>query len=228
MNQSLWAAFLALALLAQSTPAAAAEQTRICGRINAFTEPTASAPGSVTIGTRTVAMATSVAFYPRSGVAPPNLGGIGCVTGELGSSGAFITVTAAGHPFMAPYPQCGTVQSFRAATATTAGRIELGGGANESQQTLRIPPGRQLPADSASGHRCFNQELNAQGDLQVTERNLAEESGYGTRPGSGALPFTSTAPFPMEGSGVTAILSFALLAVLLSWHAYTRRSRGPR
>lgn len=167
MNLTIGALLVAVAAtLAQAGTALAGEQTTACGRINAFTDPTASTPGSVTIGGRTFVLATTVVFYPRSGVAPPAVGSVHCVTGELGPSGTFLTVTAVGHPFMPPYPRCGTVRSLRPATPASTGAIEMSG-VGESLQSLAIRAGVALPPDASQGYRCFVQDLTPTGDLVV-------------------------------------------------------------
>lgn len=215
----------AVSFFAQGSPAAAAEQTGLCGRVNAYNAPTTTAPGSLTIGTRTVTIAPGNHFYPSTPVPPPERGVI-CVRGEMNAAGEFVSVLAVA-PLHGPrYPQCGDVLSFRPASSTSAGQIVLGSvPGHVVRTTLSVPVGTVLPADSGTGHRCFTQSLDAGGDLQVTDRDLLEEGRTGPRSGSETLPFTSTSPSGREGLGVAAGLVSALAIVLLSVHAYTTRKR---
>jgi hypothetical protein len=172
----------ALMVLLGASAAMAAEQTELCGRVNAYARPTATAPGSVTIGTRTAGIAAGVT--PSTDPQPT---ATMCVRGELNASGAFTSLTVA--PYIPPYPHCGPVVSFRPATATAAGEIVQA--QDGVRYTLVIPAGLELTAGSDRGYRCFNQELTVSGDLVVAGVQPLP-SGFRTPPASvGRLPSTA-------------------------------------
>jgi hypothetical protein len=224
---------LALLLMASGS-AAAAERTWLAGRINSYARPTATAAGSVTIGTQTYSIAAGVSFAPAS---EPQPGAVMSILAELGPAGE-LTMISAVNPYSPPYPACGPVTSFRAATATETGQIVQTPDGTRRQLTIKA--GIALPSESASGYRCFIQELTAQGDLLVIGAQDLPVGFVTPAPSSAQLPSTASNATPAsanersgppEAPSSTGLLLLAVTLVLASavgiW-ALLRRGRPAR
>lgn len=165
------ALILVVACLAVSSVGVQAQEQRslsACGRINAFTQATASTDGSITIGTRAYVLRAD-ALYSRSGQNIQALG-VGrevCLNGTLDASGAFVQYI--GHGI--PQPYCGRVLELRAPTPTTAGSLVI---QDTGVATFPIPVGTDLsndaPPPSGTTYRCYSLNVDAAGDAYVTGR----------------------------------------------------------
>ena len=162
------AAILVVVLLIVARPAAAdGAETTFCGRINAFAPATATADGSVTIGSRTFLLRAE-ALYSAIGQNRLNLvvGNSVCVGGARDATGAFTEYIA--NPMPSAY--CGTVTSFTPATASTDGSVEI---RDVGIARFTIPRGTAVGADPTGAPRsCFSVGLDARGDAVVTGRVL--------------------------------------------------------
>ena len=185
------AAAAALSMVLLATPAAAdAVVASPCGVVTAFTAPTATAAGSVTIGGTTFTLAAG-AQVPGGGD-PARAFVVGpaqCIAGQLNAAGAFTTFVSS--PMGSTF--CGTVLSFTPATATAAGSITLQNGPNAAM-SLPVAAGTTLQTSQVTGANCFTIAANAQGVGQITGFQGAQ--GGTTAPAAPAaprqLPSTST------------------------------------
>lgn len=110
--------------------ASAAERTGVCGEVMAYTPASATADGSVTLGTRTFvlrAWAQAGAEQNARNIARPNFV---CLEGVRDASGAFTEYLA----WPPPFPFCGTVRTYDPPSGTARGRIVL-----ETRATYELP-----------------------------------------------------------------------------------------
>lgn len=198
----------AILLLGGSLVAFADTRIGACGVVKTFTPATASATGSITIGTRTFAIASGTS---SSNVNPaPKVGEATCLNGTLNPAGQ---LTEFGVLANMPAEFCGTVTAYTPASQTSPGSITV-----SATTTFVVPTGVQLGTDVGSGHHCFALGLTSAGDAQVL-REIAAASPQpataatpapavlGRTPGG--LPSTSTGEaFP------AALLALAVLALL--------------
>lgn len=133
--------------------------TTACGVVRAFTAPTASAPGSIDIGSRHYAIA--------AGVRPPmpgqvNVGAAQCVWGGIDAP---IGPFGAGAEPIEQW-RCGRVRDFAAPTSTAAGHVALLEYWSLGLLSLPIPAGVALPsAMPFDTYRCVVPEVDpASGD----------------------------------------------------------------
>jgi len=205
---------LAVALafvLVCAAPALAESRGFPCGKVTAYTPPTATTPGSIRIGTTT--FATTAGSLPNP---PPPIavGSILCLTGRLDATGAFTSLTTA---TLGEQVVCGTVQAFAPASTTTPGSVTI---LSNASWTLPVRAGVALSAAQATGAQCFKFGVNADGNAEVVGY-----SGPGTPAPVGQLPNTSTRD---SSEGALAILALAgTLLVALRVFAI-RRATGRR
>jgi LPXTG-motif cell wall-anchored protein len=188
------AAALALGLLGSAPALAqAAPSGYPCGRVNAYTAPTATAAGSITIGTTTFDLA------PGSAPATPiAVGSELCIHGPRNAAGAFtaFTVSPMGEGI------CATVVAYTPPTATAAGSITFDTPDN-GRVTLSVRPGTTLSQEQVTGNQCFRTGVNAEGNAEV---NAYLRPGEGAAPAPGQLPSTSTAPITAAAIAALTIL----------------------
>jgi hypothetical protein len=177
-----------------------------CGTVRAFSEPTTTVPGSVTIGTAT--------FTLRSGDQFPSttpLGAAMCINETVTTSGPVLTLIAM------PSPICGEVlgivQSQRGAlidivTTTPELRIALAASASLGF----VFPGRSTVA-------CFEVGLDANGNAVATRvmgATVTAPSAPTPAPISG-LPSTATGGTPAELPALVVAASAAMLVLVSRW-----------
>jgi hypothetical protein len=158
-----------------------------CGVVRTFTAPTASAAGSITIGSQTLAVTAS------DDVAAPVVGTVACTRRGMLTSGP-ITVIA---PM--PVPLCGRVESInRTDGGVTVLLLQIAG--NDPSYRLALRLTGTLPAfvaasidRGASG--CFRSDLDASGNVVVTSLiggGSAPSAPTSSTPPVRQLPSTST------------------------------------
>ena len=217
---------LALTLvLANVAPSAAqVARTDAFGRVLAYTAPTESASGSITIGTRTFTLAPGSAT-PASSVNPPpqvTLGSDVWFSGERNAAGALTTFSV--KPMTSI---CGIVTAFTPSTATSRGSITIG---QTAPVTLPVAAGLTLSQAQVTGNQCFTLAVDAQGDGQVVAHVGPPQGGpAGTTPAAAAsptpgtpreLPSTSTQP------GFGAVFAVVATAALATGALGLRRRRS--
>lgn len=151
-----------------------------CGRVTAFTAPTATTTGSIRLGTTTFTLAAG-----RSDSPPPvAVGSLLCLTGEFNAAGEFLfSITTLGDQVV-----CGAVSAFTPASTTSSGSITVIGARSV---VIPVRPGTTFSQAQTTGSQCFKFDINAEGNAEVI--------GY-AGPGSGGaaalapqrLPSTST------------------------------------
>lgn len=198
-----------LSLLVLSGGSALAETTFTgfsCGRITAFTPPTATAAGSIRIGTTTFVAAPGSLPNP----APPlDVGAVVCLTGRLDANGAFVSLEAG---TLGERAVCGRVTGSTPSSATTAGTLTL---VTNATWILPVRAGVALTPAQTTGSQCFKIEVNAQGNAEVV-------SYGGPVPGGGPLPSTTTdSGNPTPVRALTVVLGAALIAGAL-WRLRAR------
>lgn len=214
MRHAITAVIVAVAAVAASGSAAAAqtvERTIICGTIKAYTPATASAAGSITIGTRTIAIAAGAT---TSNVNPAvQVGADSCVSGTLDGAGQF-TEFGPG-PWDTRY--CGVVSAFTPASSTTEGSLTLG---TTGRVTFRVPRGTSIDAVIGTRDHCFTIALDSAGDAIVTGVEGPAQFGVGGSPPK-SLPSTSTGQQASDSQllwivGAISALTLASLRALRS------------
>jgi hypothetical protein len=152
-------------LLLNAAPAAAQTPTTtvVFGRVLAYTAPTATAAGSITIGTRIFELppgSLALALVPT----PLTIGSDVWFTGLR---------RAAGEPFFvySVRPKsgiCSEVTAFAPSTATTRGSITFG------PQPLPIALGVTLSQAQTTGFQCFSLGVDTRGDAEVVAHDAAQ------------------------------------------------------
>lgn len=172
-------AFLTLALIGPAALVSAQTANGYyCGRVTAYTAPTATTAGSIKIGTSTFQIAAG-ATAERQIVVGPDV----CLQGDRNASGAYtrFTVIPMGHG------ACGAASSYVAPTATQPGRITLT--STQDAFVFGISPGTTLTASQVAGNHCYR--LGVKADTGDAEINAY--SGPWDAPRPSQLPSTSTA-----------------------------------
>lgn len=189
-------------LLATAAPAFAQEVGFPCGRVNAYTAPTDTTAGSITIGTRTfVANAGSLPKPPP----PIAVGAVLCLTGELDASGAFTALTASTFG----EEVCGAVVSSTPALASAGGTLTI---RTNAVWTLPVRAGTTFTSAQLTGIQCFRYELNAEGNAEVVAH--ARVAGATATPSQ--LPSTATAALTVLEGPILSIAAAAALLVILA------------
>jgi hypothetical protein len=195
--------FALLALFALPGGSALAEITFTgfpCGRITAFTPPTATTAGSIRIGTTTFVAVPGSLPNP----APPlDVGAVICLTGKLDANGAFVSLEAG---TLGERVVCGRVAGSTSSSATAPGTLTL---VTNATWILPVGAGVALTPAQTTGSQCFKFEVNAQGNAEIV--------GYrGPVSGGGQLPSTSTDDGnSMPASALVVVLATALIAGVL-------------
>lgn len=194
-------ALLTALLALGAAPAAAQEIGFTCGRVTAFTPSTATADGSITIGTRTFVIRAGAMPNPP----PPIAVGSDFCIGELDATGAL-------NPFRASLLSdtiCGAVVGSGPGTLTLRTNREW---------TLPVRAGLTFTAAQLSGIQCFKTEVNAQGNAEVIAyvgETTGSAPGGTTAPPPRQLPSTSTLdPAPPAWTIALALLLAAGVLVL--------------
>lgn len=200
-------------------PAAAQTVTTYpCGRVTAYTAPTAITPGSITLGTSR--------FELAPGSAPEREFAVGsetCIDGERNATGAYTRVTLTPRALGV----CGVVTAYSAPTASAPGSITLtsAGGA----YTLPVSAGVTLLQAQVTGGQCFGIGVNAQGNAEVlryigvwdgpprpsaTPRGLPSTAVAATDavPRSDGNTYGPTLSVAAGGAAVAAIVAVGILA----------------
>jgi hypothetical protein len=189
---------LAVALTLGSTPALAADIP--CGTATAYTAPTSTTAGSVTIGVSTFVLApgaTSVGAPTGTAPQPPPIGFGTCINGPRNAAGAFTAFSFS--PLNAGI--CGAVSGYVPASASAAGSITLTNGTT-APSTLPIAAGVSLASAQVTGNQCFALGTDGRGSGQVT----GYISPQGSAPATGVpapsapAPTTSTSSVDICGS----------------------------
>lgn len=169
----------AVALLAAAAVPANAQvpPTLECGRVNAFTAPTATASGSIQLGTSTFILAAGSLPNP----AAPNLpvGAIVCLSGQQNAAGEFLAESV-----LVGDTWCGTVTAFAAPTASSRGSLTLTG---NRARTVAVRQGATLTGVQTGATQCFKFAFDGAGDPEIV--------GGATTPAGAPvrqLPSTST------------------------------------
>lgn len=166
----------------------------VCGRVLAYTQSTASAAGSVRIGSRTFPIERGFVYEGDPAGDRTDRTVVGsdvCLTGGLGASGELVTFIT--QPVRSAV--CSTIGSYRAPTATAAGVLVLSITSNPDYMRLLVPPGTNIGDLAPAAHVCVRYAVNSEGDAFVTARVEPTQStpgGTGPRPPVTQLPATST------------------------------------
>lgn len=155
-------------VMSLAVPAVAQESTglSVCGEVKAFTAATATTDGSVTIGSRTFVLKADE-LYSRVGQNAENLqvGRQICLNGSVNAAQEFTQYGA----IRMRSSYCGTVLSFTAPTATTAGSISI---RDLGVAQFTIPSGTDVGTVTVGSRACFLLGLDAAGNAVVTGREL--------------------------------------------------------
>lgn len=192
-------AILTLALLGPAALAAAQTANGYsCGRVTAYTTPTATTGGSIRIGTSTFQLAAGATAERQIGV-----GQDVCLQGDRNASGAYTRFT------VIPMGEgtCGAASSYVAPTSTQPGRLTLT--SVDGALLFGIAPGTEFTASQVTGRHCYR--LGVRSDTGDAEINAyVGPWDAPTTPGPSQLPSTSTAPALGSWQGVaTALLAAA-------------------
>jgi LPXTG-motif cell wall-anchored protein len=206
------AVFMAAMLGLSGAASAETPPMTVCGALGAYYAPTATADGSIVIGSRTHPIVRGAQESSLDPVARQT--GAACITGHVTDMGAFMDYGAG--PMVSS--ACGTVRIYNAPTAIADGSLSLGAA---SSFPLPIPRGTTLPADSASGYRCFSISLNAAGDAVVTGRVAEPTVEVGTAP-----QVSRPQSLPSTGTSSGALI-FVLGSLLLAAGAAVLREARP-
>lgn len=162
-----------------------------CGLVSAWTRPTADNAGSITIGTRTFAIAAGTPYSTVN--AAPVVGQPTCLGGALDGNGSLIEYAA--QPGL---PTClgGVIDRYVAPTATNAGEVHFAVSSpttyTDFSHRFPIPAGTTLPANANDGAHCFTLALAPSGNVIVAGAQLPPQGGLVAR-GPTTLPNTGTA-----------------------------------
>ncbi len=188
--------------MGHSAAAQALERTIVCGTIKAYTPATPSAAGSITVGTRTIAIAQGTT---TSNVNPAvQVGANACVSGTLNAAGQF---TEFG-PGAFDTRYCGVVSAFTPSTSTTDGSLTLG---TTGRVTFRVPRGTSIEAVVGTRDHCFTLDLDPNGDAIVVGVEEGPQVGVGGTPRP--LPSTSTAPGASQWPWILVASALGLIAL---------------
>ena len=186
-----------------------------CGVVKAYTAASATADGSVTIGSRTYVIAAGTAAFDA--LSPGDRNGSRCVSGDTDAAGRFIRLESA-HPYGAvggsgvTYTICGTIADYQAPQGGRDGLLVL----HERGRETIVPTGTQLPltAGPSQGHRCFSGGLNSSGDAIVTGVATVTGPGGSPQPTLPSLPSTSTRTDLSFGPLVVVLITLCTAAFL--------------
>ena len=166
----------------------------VCGRVLAYTPATASMPGSVRIGSRTLPIERGFIYEGDPAgdrVDRTVVGSDVCLTGGLSANGdliTFITQALIGSA-------CSAVGSYRPPSANAPGLLVLAVPGNADYMKVTVPRGTDLGAITPGDSICIRYGVGDDGDAFVTarfERTTPAPGGAGQRPPIAQLPSTST------------------------------------
>ena len=185
-----------------------------CGRVTAFTAPTATAAGSIQLGTTTFVLAAGSLPSPPPPIA---VGAITCLSGEQNAAGEFLaTMNLVGDTV------CGTSTAFTAASATQTGNVTLMG---KRSVIIPVRAGASLSGAQVGRDQCFTFGFNATGDAEIVgfvgPVPTANVPGPTARAVPGQLPNTST-----DQSGASPVLMFIVIATLSAGASAVARRHG--
>jgi hypothetical protein len=134
--------------------------TEACGTVKAWTAPTATQPGSITIGSKSYRVNAgtnhgATGFVVKSATDMCLFGGL---DGETAVSHGATVVDS---------PFCGAVLAFTPATASATGSLTL---LHFGSVTLAVPAGTELGLPPLGIRRCVATGLNASGDVEARGR----------------------------------------------------------
>ena len=139
----------------------ASASVHICGVATAYTAATALLPGSITIGGRTIPIAVGTVI---DGAGLITAGANLCLDGTLNGLAQLTTPSLVTANATASVHVCGVVSAYTAATASSAGSINIDG------QTIPIAAGTTIDGAgliTLGAELCLNGTLNASGELVV-------------------------------------------------------------
>jgi hypothetical protein len=207
LRRSSFTAGAALALLIGWAGPAAAEPPYIatCGTVRAFSEPTPTAPGSVTIGTHTVALH----FGDRFPSTTP-LGAAMCITSTVTTSGPVLALVAM------PSPICGFAGLVEAIPGQRGELIDIV--TTTPDLRIALPVSASLVSVFRGGAvtACFEVGLDASGNafaVRVMGATLPAPTPRPTPAPISGLPSTATAGAPDEFAVVVAALAGILVLI---------------
>ena len=217
LRRSSFAAGAALALLVGWAGPAAAEPPYIatCGTVRAFTEPTPTAPGSVTIGTHTFALHSGDRFPSTT-----PLGAAMCITRVGTMSGPALALVAM------PAPICGFAGLVEAIPGQRGELIDVVTTTPDLRIALPISASVLSVFRNGAVIACFEVALDANGNAFATRVMGAAFPAFAPRPTSapiGVLPSTTTDGTPGELAAIVLAGLSALVIPAARWRGrYSR------
>lgn len=183
-----------------------------CGRVTAYTAPTATTPGSITLGMGRLELAPGSA--PNRDIAT---GSDLCLDGTRDASGRFTQVA------VAPMAQgtCGVVTAYTPASGATGGSLTLTAG--DFSYKLPVASGTTLTGEQTTGDQCFGIGVNGQGNAEVVRysgpRQGAPAATAAPAAAASRLPTTAAAPAQAPAAApetalMSPALTFGVLALL--------------
>jgi hypothetical protein len=131
-----------------------------CGTVRAWTAPTATEPGSITLGSRTHSVNAGTSHGSTGFTVKP--GTDMCLFGGLdGQTAASVGATPIDSPF------CGAVLAFTPASAAAAGSVTV---LHFAAATLTVPAGIDLGTPPLGVRRCYTVATDTAGGAIVKER----------------------------------------------------------
>ena len=208
-----WAAAVML-LLVGAAPVHAQTATPpalACGRVVAYTPPTAGAAGSITLGTTTFALKAGSEPNPPT---PIVVGAIVCLdenqAGEIFAKAHLVSDTI-----------CSTLAAITPASASAPGSITL---QSNRQRIISVRPGTSLAGAQVGSSACFTYGFNSAGDPEVRGFVGAQPTAS---PPVRQLPSTSTnGPDPARLALIVAVAAAATAAYVVRRRGFARRAQG--
>jgi hypothetical protein len=212
--RSSFTAAAALALLIGWAAPAAAEPPYIatCGTVRAFTEPTPTAPGSVTIGTHTFALRTGDRFPSMTPI-----GAAMCINRTVTTSGPVHALIAM------PAPVCGFAGIVEAIPGQRGELLDI----VTTTPDLRIALPVSASVESVfrtTATACFEVGLDANGDAfaaRVMGAIVPPPTPRPTAAPISGLPSTSTGGTPREPAAIFLGMA-AMILLLVARRSYSR------
>jgi hypothetical protein len=207
----------ALALLIGWADPASAEPPYIatCGTVRAFTEPTPTVPGSVTIGTHTFALHSGDRFPSTT-----PLGAAMCITRTVTTSGPVLALVAM------PSPICGFAGLVEAIPGQRGELIDIV--TTTPDLRIALPVSASLVSVFRGGAvtACFEVGLDANGNafaVRVMGATVPAPTPRPTPAPIGVLPSTTTDGTPRELAAIVLGAFAALVILAARWRGkYSR------
>jgi len=180
-----------------------------CGRVVAYTPPTAGAAGSITLGTTTFALKAGSEPNPPS---PIVVGAIVCLdenqAGEIFAKAHLVSDTI-----------CSTLAAITPASASAPGSITL---QSNRQRIISVRPGTSLTGAQVGSAACFTFGFNTAGDPEI--RGYVGAQPTASQPPVRQLPTTSTSGNdPAWLALVVAVATAATAAYAARRRTFARR-----